>query len=123
MNYFLNKWAAAGAASSKNLSIPKPANSNSSFATPPLSAAKAGKPSPQAAAQVNTLPQAMAPSTLLPSVSNQAAAVSQVNSGDVSTNTSNDNYAKMAQATTFKVMLDLMTSGSMTRNLLNMRPK
>ena len=123
MSYFLNKWAAAGAASPKDLSIPKPAASSSSPATPPLSAAKAGKPSPQAAAQVNTLPQAMAPSTLLPSVSNQAAAVSQVNSGGVSTNTSSGNYAKMAQATRFGIMLDLMNSGSMTRNLLNMRPR
>lgn len=123
MSYFLNKWAAAGTASPKDLSIPKPAASSGSSATPTLSAAKAGKPSPQAAAQVNTLPQTTAPSTLLPSVSNQAAAVSQVNSGDVSTNTSNGNYAKMAQATRFGIMLDLMNSGSMTRNLLNMRPR
>jgi|LakMenE01Jun11ns_1017448.scaffolds.fasta_scaffold9889770_2 hypothetical protein len=122
MSYFLNKWAAAGAASTKDLSLPKPAASSAS-ATPPLSAAKAGKPAPQAAAQANTLPQSMAPSALLPSVSNQAAAVSQVNSGDVSTNTSSGNYAKMAQATRFGIMLDLMTSGSMTRNLLNMRPR
>ena len=123
MSYFLNKWAAAGAASTKDLSLPKPAASSSASATPPLSAAKAGKPAPQAAAQANTLPQTTAPSALLPSVSNQAAAVSQVNSGDVSTNTSSGNYAKMAQTTTFGIMLDLMTSGSMTRNLLNMRPR
>ena len=123
MSYFLNKWAAAGAASPKDLSIPKPAAGSVGSSAPPLSAAKAGKPSPQAASQVNTNPQNMAPSTLLPPVSNQAAAVSQVNSGDVSTNTSNGNYAKMAQATRFGIMLDLMTSGSMTRNLLNMRPR
>lgn len=123
MGKFLRKWAEAGAAQAKKLELPKPPSGGGSMSAPPLSAAKAGKPAPQAAAQVNTAPQTMAPSTLLPSVSNQAAAVSQVNSGDVSTNTSNSNYAKMAQATTFGLMLDLMTSGSMTRNLLNMRPR
>lgn len=114
MSRFLQKWAEASKDSVGPYGPTK---------APPLSAAKAGKPSPQAAAKVNTMPTAMAPSTMLPSVSNQAAAVAQPNSGDVSTNTSNGNYAKMAQAEALGLMLDLMSSGSLTRNLLNMRPR
>ena len=118
MSDFIHKWANMGQPSKPSALKPLTApTATSAGSSPSLSAAKAGKPSPQDVKNVNTSPALMAPSTMLPPVSNQAAAVAQ-GSGDVSTNTQGNNYAKMAE-----VMLELMKSGSLTENILSMRPR
>lgn len=118
MSDFIHKWANMGQpnkpATLKPLTAPSAPSSGSA---PVLSAAKLGKPAPQDVKNVNTSPALMAPSTMLPPVSNQAAAVAQ-SSGDVSTNTQGNNYAKMAE-----IMIELMKSGSLTENILSMRPR
>lgn len=123
MSAFIHKWANwsgnNSASASKDLTLPKLNSPKTSTPTPDLKGAgSAASP----VKSMNTLPAAFAPSNALPPVSNQAAAASEA-SGDVSTPTNSKEHAKMATHEKLAVIMDLLQSGSISRNILNMRPR
>ena len=125
MSYdFINKWANWSKRSSelKSLKLPEQKESVPELKPFSISDAARGRPHPEAVKRVDTTPAAASPSSALPNITNQAAATSQ-GIGDVYTNTSSPNYAKMAASHEIGLLIELMNSGSLCGNILNMRPR
>ena len=123
MSAFIHKWANwsgnNSASVSKDLTLPKLTGPQTSA---PISDLKSVNSTNSPIKSMNTMPAAFSPSNALPPVSNQAAAVSAA-SGDVSTPTSGKEHAKMAMNEKLAIVIDLLKSGSISRNILNMRPR
>jgi hypothetical protein len=123
MSAFIHKWANwsgnNSASSSKDLTLPKLTEPKSSA---PISDLKNVGSTNSPIKSMNTMPASFSPSNALPPVSNQAAAVSAA-SGDVSTTASSKEHAKMAMYEKLAMVLDLLQSGSISSNILNMRPR
>jgi hypothetical protein len=124
MNYFINKWAnwSSKSAETKSLKFPELKGPTADQGPPDLKEAVKGKPHPSAVKQIDTTPAAASPSSALPNITNQAATSAQ-GIGDVYTNTSVSNYAKMACSKDWSTAVELMNSGSLCANVLNMRPR
>lgn len=123
MSAFIHKWANwsgnNSASYSKDLTLPKLTEPKASAPTSDLkNVGSTNSP----IKSMNTMPAAFSPSNALPPVSNQAAAVSAA-SGDVSTTASSKEHAKMAMYEKLAMVLDLLQSGSISSNILNMRPR
>jgi hypothetical protein len=121
---FLHKWAtwSKHSAELKSLKMPGVKQDTGENSPPDLKEAVKGKPHPNAVKQVDTTPAAASPSSALPNITNQAATSAQ-GIGDVYTNTSVSNYAKMACLQDWSTAVELMSSGSLCANVLNMRPR
>lgn len=123
MSAFIHKWANwsgnNSVSASKNLTLPK-LNMPQPYA--PVSDLKNVGSTNSPVKSMNTLPTVFSPSNALPPVTNQAAAASTV-SGDVSTSAASKEHAKMAMYEKLAVVLDLLQSGSISSNILNMRPR
>lgn len=123
MSRFIRKWAGWSKKSNnlKSLKLPGSKPEPAEAKVPDLKDAMKGKPGPEAVKRVDTTPAAASPSAALPDVTNQASTSSQ-GIGSVYTNTSSPNYAKMASSHWAEVV-ELMRSGSVCENVLNMRPR
>lgn len=123
MSAFIHKWANwsgnNSASVSKDLTLPK---LNMPQPSAPISNLKSVGSTNSPIKSMNTMPEAFSPSNALPPVSNQAAAASAV-SGDVSTSAASKEHAKMAMNEKLAIVIDLLKSGSISRNILNMRPR
>lgn len=123
MSAFIHKWANwsgnNSASASKDLTLPK---LNMPQPSAPVSDLKNVGSTNSPVKSMNTMPAAFSPSNALPPVSNQAAAVSAA-SGDVSTSAAGKEHAKMAMYEKLAMVLDLLQSGSISSNILNMRPR
>lgn len=124
MSSFIYKWANWSKRSEelKSLKMPGVKKEDVETKTPDLKEAVKGKPHPSAVKQVDTTPASASPSSALPNITNQAATSAQ-GIGDVYTNTSASNYAKMACSQNWSIAIELMKSGSVCANMLNMRPR
>lgn len=124
MSRFIHKWAnwSNKQPSLKSLKIPGAEPEPAETKLPELKDAVKGKPHPNAIKQVDTTPATASPSSALPNVTNLAATSAQ-GIGDVYTNTSASNYAKMACSQNWSTVVELMKSGSVCTNMLNMRPR
>lgn len=138
MSHFLNKWASLTPKALKsikqpppikpvtltNLKIPEIKSMDSVSKQYSNSYSEEKKPQAAPASLVNTAPQVVAPSMALSQPMAQPPiqpAVPVI--GGVFPNTSNSNYAKMAEHALLKEGISLMKSGSVTSNILNMRPR
>ena len=123
MSAFIHKWANwsgnNSVSASKDLTLPK---LNMPQPSAPVSDLKNVGSTNSPVKSMNTLPAVFSPSNALPPVSNQAAAASAV-SGDVSTSAASKEHAKMAMYEKLAMVLDLLQSGSISSNILNMRPR
>jgi hypothetical protein len=122
MSAFIYKWANwsgnNSVSASKDLTLPKLTGPQASA---PISDLKSVGSTNSPVTNMNTMPQTLAPSNALPQVSNQAAASAV--SGDVSTSAASKGHAKMAMNEKLAIVIDLLKSGSISRNILNMRPR
>ena len=122
MSAFIHKWANwsgnNSVSASKDLTLPK---LNMPQPPAPVADLKNVGSTNSPVTSMNTMPQTLAPSNALPQVSNQAAA--SATSGDVSTSAASKGHAKMATNEKLAIVIDLLKSGSISRNILNMRPR
>ena len=122
MSAFIHKWANwsgnNSVSASKDLTLPK---LNMPQTSAPVANLKNVGSTNSPVTSMNTMPQTLAPSNALPQVSNQAAA--SATSGDVSTSAASKGRAKMAMNEKLAIVIDLLKSGSISSNILNMRPR